>query len=328
MHITFLGCGAWGYALAYLLAEKGNSITCWTVDTALEGASIHPRHPDYPIPSNMRITTQAKQALKDADIVIESVTAAGLRPVLNEIGSLIPKNALFILTSKGIEQKSGLTLSEVVMEILGAEWKEQLAALSGPSFAKEVIAKQPTSVVAAAYIPLIAKETALLFTTPYFRVYPNTDMHGVSFCGALKNIIAIACGIAEGMGYGMGTRAALMTRGLHEMNKLARVEGCRTETLSGLAGMGDLFLTGSSTLSRNFVFGQLLAQGKTPDEAKEKIGMVVEGAYTCFSARELANKLNVAMPITDLICQLIEGKILPQDGVRLLMEREVKEEHL
>jgi glycerol-3-phosphate dehydrogenase (NAD(P)+) len=167
-----------------------------------------------------------------------------------------------------------------------------------------------------------------IFATPYFRIYPNADINGVVFGGAMKNIMAIACGIADGLGFGDNTKAALMTRGLHEIRKLAVAKGCKPETLNGLSGMGDLCVTCLSTLSRNYMFGRLLAEGLGPQAAKEKIGMVVEGMYTCVSALQLGAKTQIPVPITQAVYSIIYEELNPRDAVKALLQRAIKEEHL
>lgn len=332
MKIGYLGIGAWGFCLSTLLASKNHELVCWTTkqDLAdqLNQTGIHPAFPDFRVPGNMRFTTHLPDVLNQTELLVESVTSAGLRPVLESIKSIRPLPCPLVMTSKGIEQGSGLILPDVAIQVLGDQVKKQVGFLSGPSFAEEVMRKLPTSVVASAYDPALLMSICQVFTTPAFRVYPNTDIHGVAFGGALKNIIAIACGICEGLGLGNSSKAALMTRGLHEIRKLAVAQGCKAETLNGLSGMGDLFLTCSSLMSRNFRFGYFLTQGLTPKEAQQKIGMVVEGAYTCVSALELSKKLSVSMPITKIVYEIIYQQMPPQLAVNTLMERAVKEEHL
>ena len=167
-----------------------------------------------------------------------------------------------------------------------------------------------------------------LFTTPTFRIYPNSDIRGVCFGGAMKNIIAIACGIADGLGYGDNTKAALMTRGLHEIRKLCVVKNCKPETLNGLSGMGDLCVTCMSRHSRNYRFGRLIAEGLSPEGARQKIGMAVEGIYTCVSARELGHKYQIPVPITDATYEIIYEELNPREAVKALLTRTIKEEHL
>lgn len=331
--IGYLGMGAWGYCLASLLASKENyEVVCWTTkpDLAklLTKTREHPLLPGHRSKGNITFTTDMAEALHNADAVVESVTSAGLRPVFQQVRSLGLPLSPVIITSKGIEQDTGKILPEVVLEILGEEYRPLIGFLSGPSFAQEVIRGLPTSVVGTGFSSGSIEAVCDIFTTPAFRVYPNADILGVAFGGALKNIIAIACGISDGLALGSSSKAALMTRGLHEIRKLAIARGCRAETLNGLAGMGDLCLTCSSTMSRNFRFGNLLAQGKTAEKAQKEIGMVVEGAYTCISALQLGKQYQVEMPIAEAVYQIISQTLKPMDAVCALMQRTIKEEHL
>lgn len=332
MKIGCLGTGVWGFCIASLLASKGHTVTSWTreLDLAdkLNRTREHPFLPGHPAPVNMSFTTDIQEAMDGIDLLVESVTSAGIRPVFEKIKSHRLPNCPIVLTSKGIEQGSGLILPQVIIEILGPESKKLVACLSGPSFAKEVIQHLPTLVVLAAYDAQLMQYICEVFSTNTFRVYPNSDVDGVSYGGALKNIIAISCGIAEGMGLGLSTRAALMTRGLHEIRKLATAYGCRAETINGLSGLGDLCLTCSSHISRNCHFGYLLAKGLTPQEAQKEIGMVVEGVYTCVSALQLSRQSHVSMPITEAVYKVIYDGLLVNDALKGLMERTVKEEHL
>jgi glycerol-3-phosphate dehydrogenase (NAD(P)+) len=332
MKIAFLGCGCWGYCLASLLAAKGHQIVSWTsnADLAeqLQAGQEHPALLGYPMRENMSITTDMASALEDAELIVESVTSAGLRPVVSMLAALGPLRTPFVITSKGIEQGSGLILPEVVVEVCGVRAKSLVALLSGPGFAGEVIAGLPTTVVSAAWDAAVMQLVCQTFSTSSFKVYPNSDIVGVAYGGALKNIIAIACGISDGLSLGSGAKAALMTRGLHEMRKLAVACGCRAETLNGLSGMGDMSLTCGSMQSRNTRFGEYIAEGYSVQEALNTIGMVVEGAYTCVSARELSRSKDVAMPITELVYSVLYEGLAPFDAVSLLMQRAVKEEHL
>lgn len=332
MKIGYLGTGAWGFCLSYLLATKGYLLTCWTTKAdladTLNNTREHPLLPGYLAPKTMQFTTDMASALKDADLIVESVTSAGLRPVFTEVRRHRIPHCPIVITSKGIEQGSGLILSDVVTEVLGDDCRPFIGCLSGPSFAQEVIRGLPTSVVASAYDYDLMMNICQTFSTPTFRVYPNADIKGVAYGGALKNIIAIACGISEGLGLGKSSMAALMTRGLHEIRKLAIAQSCKPETINGLAGMGDLFVTCSSPMSRNFRFGMLLAQGISPKEAYEKIGMVVEGAYTCVSALQVSRQIDIPMPITEAVYRIIYEDMRPRDAVNALMQRTIKEEHL
>jgi glycerol-3-phosphate dehydrogenase (NAD(P)+) len=332
MKIGFLGTGSWGFCLASLLASKGYQVVSWTTKPALaKQLNEHREHPLFPghrPEGEMHFTTNLKEALENAEFIVESVTSAGIRPVFDEVKAQHLLKCPIVLTSKGIEQNSGLILPEVVIEVLGENTRKWVGVLSGPSYAQEVIHHLPTSVVGSAFDYDIMMSICQTFTTQSFRVYPNQDIQGVAYGGALKNIIAIACGISDGLNLGNSSKAALMTRGLHEIRKLAVARGCRADTLNGLSGLGDLCLTCSSAMSRNFKFGYLIAQGLNSEQAKEKIGMVVEGAYTCVSALQLSEQLNIPMPITEAVHQIIYQNMKPVEAVRILMKRDIKEEHL
>lgn len=332
MKIGYLGAGAWGFCLASLLASKGNEVVSWMKSRELaEHLNRHHEHPHlagHRALGNMRFTTNMAEALQDADMIVEAVTTAGLRPVFEAVAKLQVPASPIVITSKGIEQNTGLILPDVALDVLGENVRPQIGILSGPSYAQEVIRGLPTSVVGAAFEQETMSKICEAFTTASFRVYPNADIKGVAYGGALKNIIAIACGISDGLNLGYSSKAALMTRGLHEIRKLAIAKGCKPETLSGLSGMGDVCLTCGSLVSRNCRFGYLLAQGMAPKEAEEKIEMVVEGSYTCVSALQLGKQLNVAMPITEMVYKIIYEEMPPIDAVKALMQRTIKEEHL
>jgi glycerol-3-phosphate dehydrogenase (NAD(P)+) len=330
MKIGYLGAGSWGFCLAKILASKGFQVISWTTkpDLAdvLNTTQKHPYLPISPLPGHVTVTTQLEQAIDHADLIVESVTSAGLRPVLENLKKIQVSHCPLVITSKGIEQNSGLILPDVALEILGEKDRELIGILSGPGYAEEVISGLPTSVVASAYDPDIMMMICDTFTTETFRVYPNNDIRGVAYGGALKNIIAIACGISEGLSLGSSAKAALITRGLHEIRKLAIARGCASDTLNGLSGMGDLCMTCSSTISRNFRFGFLLAKGLSPSESEAEIKTVVEGAYTCVSALQLSKQLNIPMPITENVYKIIYEKLKPKEAVKLLMQRPIKEE--
>jgi len=331
--IACLGIGAWGYCLASLLSTKNDhEVACWTTNpdlaNHLNNQGKHPLFPTHTPTRKISFTTDLSQALKDAHMIVESVTSAGIRPVFEQVRALGLPNCPIVSTSKGIEQDSGRILPEVIIEVLGENYRPLVGLLSGPSFAEEVIIDLPASVVASGYSLEVIQAICDTFMTPNFRVYPNTDILGVAFGGALKNIMAIACGICEGLGLGNSSKAALMTRGLHEIRKLAVACGCKPETIYGLTGMGDLCLTCGSTLSRNFRFGIYLAQGLTISEAQQKIGMVVEGAYTCLSALQLGQHHQTDLPITQAVYRIMYEQLHPKEAVRYLMQRTIKEEHL
>jgi glycerol-3-phosphate dehydrogenase (NAD(P)+) len=331
--IGYLGAGAWGVCLADLLAKKGCSVKVWCRNEALvhtlNSTRQHPNLKDYTIHRSLHFTSSLEEVLKDIDFLVESVTSSGIRPVFEQVKKLKPDiSCPIVMTSKGIEQKTGFLLLDVVLDVMGKEHRQQLTYLSGPSFADEVIREAPTTVVCAGFDPETTHKVRDLFDYKMFRIYPNYDIKGVEFGGAMKNIIAIACGASDGLGFGANSRAALMTRGLHEIRKLAIAKQCRAETINGLAGMGDLCLTCSSRYSRNYRFGQLIAEGMTMEEAKKEIGMVVEGAYTCVSALQIAEEMGVSVPITEAVYKVLYKGVKPLDAMRSLLSREVKEEHL
>jgi glycerol-3-phosphate dehydrogenase (NAD(P)+) len=329
MKIGYLGAGTWGFALATVLANNGHTVIVWTRDPAfaaqLQQTRTHPKLPAIEAPGSIHFTSDLHKALHNAEVLVESVTSSGIRPVFEQVG---PISVPVVLTSKGIEQGTGLLLPEVVCSLMRTEESPLVGCLSGPSHAEDIILNMPTSVVCSAYDPAVMKMIHELFSTPTFRIYPNSDIRGVCFGGAMKNPIAIACGIADGLGCGDNTKAALMTRGLHEIRKLCPVKHCRTETLNGLSGMGDLCVTCMSRHSRNYRFGKLLAEGLSPEGARQKIGMAVEGIYTCVSARELGHKHNIPLPITEATYQIIYGGLDPREAVKTLLQRAIKEEHL
>lgn len=332
MRIGYLGAGTWGFSLASLLGSKGHKVVLWTTDAEfakeLTRTREHPKLPKVKAHENVEFTSDLKYTLEGAELLVESVTSKGIRPVFEQVLAAGGVDCPIVITSKGIEQNSGLLLPEVVEQVLGAKMKNKICCLSGPSHAEEVIQKLPTSVVIASHDLNLMKEIVEIFNTPFFRVYPNGDINGVAFGGAVKNIIAIACGISDGLGFGDNTKAALMTRGLHEIRKLSVTKGAKQETLNGLSGMGDLCVTCLSKLSRNYMFGRLIAEGLEPQVAQERIGMVVEGAYTCVSALQLADKHHIDVPITKAVYAVLYQGVEPRDAVKSLLQRAIKEEHL
>ncbi|ANG65976.1 NAD(P)H-dependent glycerol-3-phosphate dehydrogenase [Chlamydia gallinacea] len=330
--IAYLGMGIWGFCLASLLANKGYRVTGWARNPQLiehlQVQKHHPLAPDVPIHPNLTFTTNMAEALEDASMIVEGVSSAGIRPVSEQLKTLTNLEVPFVITSKGIEQHTGLLLSEIVLEIFGDSAKEYLGYLSGPSIASEVLKNCPCSVVISAYNPETLKKIHKAFLTPKFRVYPNSDLRGVALGGALKNIIAIACGISDGFQFGDNAKSGLVTRGLHEIRKFATIMDCRPDTLNGLAGLGDLCATCFSKLSRNTKFGKLIALGLTLEQAKKEIGMVVEGAYTALSAHQLANHHNIDMPITTGVYRVLYENLDIKEAIAALLQRSTKEEYL
>lgn len=332
LRIGYLGAGTWGFALSSLLALNGHEVKVWAREASLadelQKRRSHPKLPGTRAPEGLFFTNDLREAIAEADVLVESVTSAGIRPVFESISSIASIQVPVILTSKGIEQGTGLLLPEVVSQILGVKESPLVGVLSGPSHSEEVIVNLPTSIVCSAYHQEVSKLIHTLFSTPTFRIYPNADIVGVSFGGAMKNIFAIACGISDGLGIGDNAKAALLTRGLHEMRKLSSAKNCSAETLNGLSGLGDLAVTCMSSHSRNYRFGKLIAEGFSPEGARQKIGMAVEGIYTCVSARELGLKHQIPVPITEATYSIIYEGLDPREAVRGLLQRAIKEEHL
>lgn len=332
MKIGVLGLGTWGFCLARHLATNGHTVLGWTKEQPVFNALL--RGDDHPTLHRscrglpIHLTSSLQEAIEDVDMIVESVTTAGLREVLQQIATHRKLTVPLVLTSKGIEQKSFLTPPEVALDVFGEAFQPFFVMLSGPSFAVEVANNLPTAVVCGGKDSAICERVVEAFSSITFRVYPNSDILGVAIGGAMKNVIAIACGIADGLGLGTGARASVVTRGLHEIVKLATTLGCQPKTLYGLSGLGDLYLTCSSSMSRNFRFGQLISSGLHKEDAVKNIGMVVEGAYTCLAAKKLAQKMQVPMPINNAICDILDGSMPVAAAAENLMQRAIKEERL
>lgn len=303
MKVGFLGSGAWGITLADLIARNGHELILWSIEEDvlqhLEKFSHHPKFKDFPVCETISYTRDLKDIL-DCDVIVECVTAKGFRPVCEALKNLsIP----FIITSKGIEQESGKLLVEVAYEIFGRP--DLIGCMSGPTLAKEVMFKHPTGAIGASTNGEVVEIIQELFTSPCFYITPSLDVFGVAVGGSVKNVIAIASGLAEGLECGYNTKALIITQGLKEMCEIAKVKGGLQETCYGLSGIGDLIVTGVSHLSRNFTFGTLLAKGGTVNHAKEAIGMVVEGEYTVLSAYNIAKEHDLNLPIIYAMYRII-----------------------
>lgn len=330
--IAVIGAGTWGITLACLLAGKGNKVRVWDIDREwlkrLEREQRHFRLPELKFPEGIEIKYELNDVVENADFVVLAVPSRAFRQcclAIERTGLITPSQILIICT-KGIEPESCLTMSAVAQEVLGKNFRESICVVSGPSHAEEVALQMPTVVVAAAYEDEVAQKVQQLFMTNYFRLYRQADILGVELGGAIKNVIAIAAGICDGLGYGDNTKAALLTRGLAEMIRLGVTLGGKIETFTGLSGVGDLIVTATSRYSRNRNFGEALAHGLSIEEAKEKIGMVIEGVTTVISVKQLAEKHNVSMPISqEVYAVLYEGKSPRQAAIDLML-REPKPE--
>ena len=306
--VGILGAGTFGIALAKLLAEKGIDVTVYSHSKdkviKLRETNRHERFLDIPLPTSIKYTSEISEAVIDKNIVLFALPSTTIREVARSIKPYVSDKQIIVDVSKGIEKDSLLTLSEVIKQELDND-SLKYVVLSGPTHAEEVILDMPTAIVSASLDLESAKHIQEVFASSFFRVYTNSDIKGIEICGALKNIMAIAAGISDGLGYGDNAKAALITRGLQEIKRLGSMMGCTNETFFGLAGIGDLIVTCTSSHSRNNRCGYLIGQGKSVKEAKEEIGMVVEGLNALPAALKLANKYNVEMPITNMLSEVV-----------------------
>lgn len=331
MKVGVVGGGSWGTALAKLLCYGGaHKVTLWCRDGGL-AAQISARHensrylPGVQLPEELRATDDLGTVLAGAEMVVAVPPSHAMREVLGLAGSLVPRGAILVSASKGVEDGTFSTMSAVLAEVLPGH-REGIGVLSGPGFAKEVAAGLPTAVTAAAEETEVARTIQEVFTTPTFRVYTSTDVVGVELGGAIKNVIAMAAGVSDGLGLGHSTRAALITRGLAETTRLAITFGSDPRTLAGLSGLGDLVLTCTGDLSRNRAVGLRLGRGERLEDILGGMTMVAEGVRNTRSIRELARSAGVDMPITEqMFLLLYEGKS-PIQAVSDLMTRQLKAE--
>ncbi len=318
--VSVLGSGSWGTALASHLKLVGHEVIVWgIVEDDLKNISDNNTNPAYfpgmKLENGISTTLDLEEATKGADCLVMAVPSFAVR----EVSSKLNTDAPVLIVSKGLEKKSLKLLSDVVAEETGKE--ERIGVLSGPSFAKEVLEKKPTAVTVACKNTETLEFFCGLFHHSYFRTYRSDDLIGVQLGGAVKNIIALAVGVCDGREMGLNARAALVTRGLAEIAGLVRVMGGKSETISGLSGLGDLLLTATGDLSRNRRVGLLLGEGKSLEQAIEQVGQTAEGVVTAPKILGLAEKLNVEMPITRGVVDLIEGRVSVEEIIKGLLER-------
>lgn len=326
--IVVLGAGAWGTALALVLARNGHQVLLWSIDpqhvqqmhASRQNSSFLPH---YPLPENLTPTADLVAALAETQRCLLAVPSHAFRETVTKIAPHLAENAGICWATKGLEYATGSLLHQVAQEILGAS--QPLAVLSGPSFAAEVAMGLPTAVTIAANSMEYAKTWVQLFHNQVFRPYLSTDLVGVQLGGAVKNIMAIAAGITDGLNLGANTRAALITRGLAEMVRLNTCLGGQTETMMGLAGLGDLVLTCTDNQSRNRRFGYALATGQVVAQAQQQIGLI-EGIYAAREAFTIAQRFQVEIPIITQVYRILQQECTPQDAVQLLLSRELKRE--
>ncbi|RXK87724.1 NAD(P)H-dependent glycerol-3-phosphate dehydrogenase [Chlorobaculum sp. 24CR] len=332
MKITVLGAGSWGTTLAILLANKRHEVRLWAhrpeFARALEADRENKRYlKGVLFPENLHVVENLHEAVKQAEMIVAAVPSHALRETAAAFADLPLSGKVIVNVAKGIELESGKRMSEVLLETLPGVAPEQIAALYGPSHAEEVAQKQPTTVVACS----VSEQTACLvqevFHTNGFRVYVNTDLIGVEIAGSVKNIIAIAAGVSDGLGFGDNAKAAIITRGLAEISRLSTKLGADPLTLSGLSGIGDLVVTCLSQHSRNRYVGEQIGKGRKLDDVISEMSMVAEGVLTSKAVVKLAERLGVEMPISQAVYEMLFEDKPAQQAILDLMEREPKPEH-
>ena len=331
--VGVLGSGAWGLALARLFSREGHDVIVWSEsEQAVERLSttrIIPLPGDPELPAQIALTTSVEEAVAEKDVVVFVTSSRFVRGMAAQAAAYVRPDAVLVCATKGLEEGTLDTMTEVIAgEVAKARpgVTPVTVALSGPSHAEEVAFDMPTAIVAASHNDEAARLVQELFSNDVLRVYTSADVHGVELCGAIKNVIALACGIARGLGFGDNSSAALITRGLAEIRRLGTALGCDQETFFGLACAGDLVVTAGSLHSRNLRCGKLIGSGVPVDEAVAQIGAVVEGLNALPAVLELSHHCGVEMPICEMVDMVVSGKIKPEDATSLLMGRELKSE--
>jgi glycerol-3-phosphate dehydrogenase (NAD(P)+) len=331
MRCAVLGAGSWGTSLAALLAGKGFQAVLWDKDVpVLDEVNRGHRNerylPGVALPPSVRATPDLARALEGAEMVVLAVPSFAVRQVAIDAKRMVHAGTPLVCVAKGIELGTLMTMSEVLEDVLPVPLHPYVAVMSGPSFAREVAKGLPTAVTVAARWERIARQVQDAFHTRTFRPYTSGDVVGVEVGGSAKNVVAIAAGISDGLGFGANALAALITRGLAEITRLAVRKGANPLTLSGLSGLGDLVLTCSSDLSRNRTVGRGLATGRTAEDVERELGQVAEGVRNSRSVHELARRLEVEMPICDTVHRLLNEDVPAKEAVTALMMRETKPE--
>ena len=330
MKVAVLGAGSWGTTLAILLTGKTDSVVMWEFRPQAVEIMKHDREnkeflPGVPFPANLSVTDNLEEAVIDADVCLSVVPSHAVRSTSELLKDLLPQNCLIISGSKGIEQETLMRISEVFADVLGDRFNlDNFTCLSGPSHAEEVSTSLPTTVVAASTKIETARRVQELFSRESFRVYSTDDLIGVELGGSLKNVIAIASGIASGLKFGDNTTGALLTRGLAEITRLGVEMGGRPATFAGLSGMGDLITTCCSLHSRNRYVGEQLGKGRKLKEILDEMHMVAEGVKTTASAWALAQRMNIVMPITNQVHRILFENVDPRTATVELMTRSLK----
>ena len=322
--IGVLGAGTWGMALARMLCLSGHQVTVWSaLEREIDEYSATRRHPNLPgmvIPEELLFTKDMEQVCRDKEVLLFAVPSPFVRATARKAAPYIQNDQIIVDVAKGIEADTLSTMTEIIADELKNP-NVRLVALSGPTHAEEVAKDLPTTIVSASRDMEAAEFVQTVFGNTCMRVYTNDDVQGVELCGALKNVMALASGVALGLGYGDNTKAALITRGMAEITRLGTAMGCKPQTFYGLAGIGDLIVTATSVHSRNNRCGILVGQGVSPAEAIKQVGMVVEGIHALPAAMRLAEKYQVEMPIVTAVNDVINAGRDPRDAVAELMRR-------
>ncbi|MFC1830098.1 NAD(P)H-dependent glycerol-3-phosphate dehydrogenase [Thermodesulfobacteriota bacterium] len=331
MRIGVVGAGSWGTALADLLASKGYQIDLWVFETEvknhiLEFGENNVFLPGFSLSSNITPTNDISKAVSNKDLLLLVVPSHVMRETSRKFAEYVSPDAIIVTASKGIENKTHLTMTGVLKEALPEIPESRFAVLSGPSFAKEVAQKMPTVVTVASLDKEVGERIQHVLATPVFRVYTNDDVIGVELGGAVKNVIAISAGIIDGLGFGLNTRAALITRGQTEIRRLGLKLGANPRTFTGLSGIGDLILTCTGDLSRNYTVGKKIGKGMKLSEILSEMRMVAEGVKTAKSVYNLSRKVGVEMPICHEIYHILYDDISPKEATYRLMTRDLKQE--
>ena len=325
--ISVIGAGSWGIALAVMLNKNGHEVKVWShrqsqVDQ-MNDTHTSDKIKGVKLPESMTFTADIEDAASNADVILMAVPSKATRETAEKLKQFI-NNQIIITVTKGIEEETLFTQTEILEDVFGED--KQICVLSGPSHAEEVVVFKPTLVVAGSKNRQTALFVQNLFMNKYFRVYSSPDVKGIEVGAALKNVIALAAGMSDGLGFGDNAKAALITRGIKEISELAVAMGAQSETLSGLTGVGDLIVTCSSMHSRNRMAGFYMGQGMSKDEAMDKVAMVVEGVYSAKAANKLAEKYNVEMPIVKVVNAVLFDGMATKDAVLELMTRSKKDE--
>lgn len=327
--VSVIGAGSWGTALATVLKNNGHEVTIWSaikeeIDMLEEKREHVTKLPGVRLAEDIRLTTDLEDAIRERDLLVLAVPSVYTRSTAGNMKPFVKEQQLIVNVAKGIEESTLMILTDIIEEEIP---QAQVAVLSGPSHAEEVGKGLPTTCVAGARTKDAAEYVQNIFMNDVFRVYTSPDMLGIEIGGALKNVIALAAGMADGLGYGDNTKAALITRGITEIGRLALEMGAKYETISGLTGIGDLIVTCASVHSRNRKAGMLIGQGKTMEEAMKEVQMVVEGVYSAKAAMGLAEKYQVSMPIIEQVNQVLFADKPAKEAVQELMLRDKKAEH-